>query len=43
VPDQSLKGEEQRENAVGNPEFFGLVRSTQHRHEDPELSESGGG
>jgi hypothetical protein len=43
VLDQSLNGEEQQENALGTPAFFSLVRSTPHRHEDPEFLESGGG
>jgi hypothetical protein len=37
-----MNGEEQRENALGNPAFFRLVQSTPHRHEDPEFLESGG-
>jgi hypothetical protein len=39
---ESLNGEERRENALGNPAFFGLVQSTPHRHEDPEFLESCG-
>ncbi len=40
---ESLNGEGRRENALGNPAFFGLVQSsTPHRHEDPDLLESGG-
>ena len=33
---------DQRENALGNPAFFGLVQSTPHRHEDPDFLKSGG-
>ena len=39
---ESLNGEERRENALGNPAFFGLVQSTPHRHEDPDFLKSGG-